>query len=385
MHPVVVNKLRYVSSSPDHSTCHSSAGNVCRMWVTRVCSSMVLLVVGLCSGCGHSQAESGDSASSNDSVPSIYFAEAVLNLGDVALDDGEVMPVSFRFENRGQAPLTIREIASSCSCTNATVSQKVTPPGATGDIHVQIRRSQLGPGSAKLIIYSDDPMNPKLELKCQWHGIARLQFDQTTIDFGDVLPGATVEREVGLTFQDQKRYPKCRPVEIVCPPELQVTPGRAAVLNEPLPGESRYLVVLSASRQLGLGRGAIRFRFQDCFKDEFTIPVSWTVRSRIQATPQQLYLDAGRPGVTLRKKVVITATDPDVLEIQSATLRPEQAGTITLTRISETCQNVEVTVSLTTEPQTLNGTIVLECLRPVRETVEIPWSAAKLPALKKDN
>jgi len=314
------------------------------------------------------------------SPPGMYLAEAEQELGDVALDDGEILPVVFHYENRGPSPITITEISTSCSCTDATASRTTTQPGESGEIHVQIRLSKLGPGSAAAIVYTDDPAHPKLELRCRWNGIARLLFDQTTVDFGPVLPGATAERELRLTFQDRGRFPACRVVAFDSSPEITVNPLSGTALNAPLPDESRYQVVLRATRQLGPGRGVIRCRLQDCYQDEFVIPVSWTVRSRIQATPQQLFLGSGMTGDVLKKKVIVTSTAPDQLVVQSVKINPEGVGTATLQRISETCQNIEVTLMLTAANQPLRGTLVLECLEPVNETLEIPWSAEKVPA-----
>lgn len=312
-------------------------------------------------------------------APTIFVDDATLDLGDVALDDGEVLPVAFRYENRGASPLTIHEVATTCSCASATASRKVVPPGEFGEIKVQIKRSTLGRGSAVLIIASNDPAAGKLQLKCHWNGIARLQFVPPAMHFGDVLPGSIGERELILRFTDQKRFPTCQVVSFELSPGLEVKPQASNKLDAPLANETRFHVALQAGRQLGESHGRIRCQFQGCFKDEFLIPVSWTVRSRVQATPQQLYLQTGRPGDTLKKKLVVTVTSPDKLSIQSVQLRPAGIGTATLRRISEICQEVEVRVPLTNATTLLQGVVVLDCLEPVRETLEIPWSGVMLP------
>jgi hypothetical protein len=319
------------------------------------------------------------SSVADPAAPAIYVADLVLDLGDVALDDGDIMPVSFRYENRGGAPLTISEVVTTCSCTSASASRRVTPPGEFGEINVQVKRSTLGRGSAMLLVYSNDPQTRKLELKCQWNGVARLQFDQPALHFGDILPGAKVEREIKLMFTDRQRFPTCQVVQFVLTPEIQVTPKAGAVLKQPLSNETLFQVTLQAGRQLGAGSGRIRCEYQGCYKDEFAIPVTWNVRSRIQVTPQQLYLQTGRPGETLKKRLVITSTAPEQLTIQSVQLIPEGIGTASLRKIGATCQEVEVSVPLTSKSKILQGIVRLECLEPVKETLEIPWSGVMLP------
>jgi hypothetical protein len=319
------------------------------------------------------------SAVADPAAPLIYVADLVLDLGDVALDDGDVVPVSFRYENRGGAPLTIAEVVTTCSCTSASASRRVTPPGEFGEINVQVKRSTLGRGSAMLLVYSNDPRTRKLELKCQWNGVARLQFDQPALHFGDILPGAAVGREIKLMFTDRQRFPACQAVQFKLSPEIQVTPKAGAFLKQPLSNETLFQVTLQAGRQLGAGSGRILCEFQGCYKDEFVIPVTWNVRSRIQATPQQLYLQTGRPGETLKKRLVITSTAPEQLAIQSVQLIPEGIGTATLRKISAVCQEVEVSVPLTSASKILQVIVRLECLEPVKETLEIPWSGVMLP------
>lgn len=231
-----------------------------------------------------------------------------------------------------------------------------------------------------LLIDTDDPANKRLELKCQWNGIARLQFDQPTLHFGDVLPGAIVKRELTLMFKDQQRFPKCAVAKFDLSPELKVVSLGGMGLNHPLPNESKFEVTLEAGRQLGDGSGQIRCVFEGCFKEEFTIPVNWNVRSRIHATPHRLFLETGAPGDTLKKRVIVTATSPDRLVIKSAKLRPAGIGAVTLRKISDICQEVEVRVPVTKESKLLQGTVVLECLEPTHETLEIPWSGVVLPA-----
>ena len=69
-------------------------------------------------------------------VPEIYFNKQEIDLGE--LIQGDIMEVSYQFENRGEAPLIISEVKGSCGCTVMKgYPKEPIAPGEGGTIQVQ--------------------------------------------------------------------------------------------------------------------------------------------------------------------------------------------------------------------------------------------------------
>lgn len=73
--------------------------------------------------------------------------------------------VSFPFSNGANTAITIRQIATSCSCTAAKLDKKVFEPGEAGKIDVAFaHEARVGVQKKSVIVITDDPVNPNIEL-----------------------------------------------------------------------------------------------------------------------------------------------------------------------------------------------------------------------------
>lgn len=78
------------------------------------------------------------------------------------------LPASFEFKNTGKKPVTITSIQTSCGCTVAESSQRVTAPGDTGEITLQYTPTG-GPGVRyyHVTVQTDEAGAPAYALKLQ--------------------------------------------------------------------------------------------------------------------------------------------------------------------------------------------------------------------------
>ena len=91
--------------------------------------------------------------------PKIYFNESEHDFGTIK--EGKVVDYLFKFSNKGDAPLKIKNVETSCGCTAALVSSKTIEPGNEGTLKVELNtKDRSGKMSRSITISSNDPAEP---------------------------------------------------------------------------------------------------------------------------------------------------------------------------------------------------------------------------------
>jgi len=89
-------------------------------------------------------------------TPTIYFPETQHDFGKVS--EGEKINYTFRFVNKGQSELVIKDVKSSCGCTAALLSSSNIKPGQEGTIKVEFdTKNRSGKNSKTVTVRSNDP------------------------------------------------------------------------------------------------------------------------------------------------------------------------------------------------------------------------------------
>lgn len=103
--------------------------------------------------------------SANLKAPKIVFIEDVHDFGKVP--QGPQIQYNFNFTNKGNAPLIIDRVQTSCGCTGATMGEKKEfGKNETGDIQVTFNtQGREGKQEKTLVVYSNDPENGEKVLK----------------------------------------------------------------------------------------------------------------------------------------------------------------------------------------------------------------------------
>jgi uncharacterized cupredoxin-like copper-binding protein len=92
-------------------------------------------------------------------VPTIHFPETQHDFGKVS--EGEKINYTFRFVNKGQSELLIKDVKSSCGCTAALLSSSNVKPGQEGTIKVEFdTKNRSGKNSKTITVQSNDPKDP---------------------------------------------------------------------------------------------------------------------------------------------------------------------------------------------------------------------------------
>ncbi|GAH76727.1 unnamed protein product, partial [marine sediment metagenome] len=95
------------------------------------------------------------------SGPSIYFPEESWDFGEITPD--ELPTYIFKFENRGDGVLVIKEVKVDCeSCINPVISTKELNPGEEGELKIAVNSlDMIGRFTKRIYLESNDPVNPQ--------------------------------------------------------------------------------------------------------------------------------------------------------------------------------------------------------------------------------
>ena len=112
---------------------------------------------------------SNSSITASLKAPKIVFNEESHDFGRVP--QGPQLQYSFEFVNKGNAPLKIGKIQTSCGCTGATVGEKTEyQKNEEGELRVNFNtQGREGNQEKSILIFTNDPDNEKVVLKVKCH------------------------------------------------------------------------------------------------------------------------------------------------------------------------------------------------------------------------
>ena len=93
--------------------------------------------------------------------PAIYFPEESWDFGEITPD--ELPTHVFKFENRGDEVLIIKEVKVDCeSCIDPVISTKELNPGEEGELEITVNSlDMVGRFTKRIYLGSNDPLNPQ--------------------------------------------------------------------------------------------------------------------------------------------------------------------------------------------------------------------------------
>ena len=93
-----------------------------------------------------------------------HFEEEVIDYGSIAQNDNGVR--TFKFTNRGRAPIVISKVKTTCGCTVPTYPRQAILPGETGTIDIKYATNRVGTFSKSITVISNaDNGQKKLRIK----------------------------------------------------------------------------------------------------------------------------------------------------------------------------------------------------------------------------
>lgn len=131
----------------------------------------------------------------------IKFVKEQHDFGKV--EQGKVLTYSFKFKNVGDAPLTIKNVSTTCGCTAAVVKGKKLDPGKEGEIKVTFNTAGYSGNVAKYIyVETNDPSAPQKQLTVSAAidvpPSPRIELDNYTLDLGLILDTESIETQTKI-------------------------------------------------------------------------------------------------------------------------------------------------------------------------------------------
>ncbi len=103
----------------------------------------------------------------------------------------EIAVQSMKVYNRGTAPLTIRNVQTSCGCTTGQMEQNVIPPNGEARLIIHVDPKKI-PGfqtTKVLTVHSNDPMTPHISIDVTTTVAPEMEVEPEVIDFGRIATG----------------------------------------------------------------------------------------------------------------------------------------------------------------------------------------------------
>jgi len=204
-------------------------------------------------------------------APSISVEKPTHDFGTI--NQGQKVDHLFAVKNRGDEPLTITQIRSSCGCTAATLSTKTISPGKSGEVKVTFDSTNFADQVTKTVhLDSNDPRNPSTVLTMQGKIVEIIAATPRTLNLGSLKAGS--RKEVMLKLEN--RGTTTFSVTSVHSPmaaivgtirEGKVNPGKSGeiTVTVAVPREGRFL------------SGYLTIQTDSPLKRELTVPIYATI------------------------------------------------------------------------------------------------------------
>ncbi len=200
-------------------------------------------------------------------TPRLAVDQPTFNFG--AVPQGKKVDHVFTFTNKGDAPLTIEQVRTSCGCTAANTAARLIEPGKKGEIKVTFDSTNYaGTISKTVFVHSNDPQVPIYSLILQGTVSEEIAVTPRQLNLGTIKAGGT--GEAVLTIENRSDKPVALKSVRTTNPKLGATLSK----NLLKPGESGKVSVTATpgaeDRSLN---GYIFIATDHPAKPEISIPV----------------------------------------------------------------------------------------------------------------
>lgn len=244
--------------------------------------------------------------------PDIRFDSYDFDFGFI--EEGRHVGRAFIYENKGNEELVISKAETSCTCTQAFLSEKqrISPDG-TGELVVGFDSTgRRGGQSHTVYVYSNDPISPIVQLKI----VGVIKPDRVITSVRSLHFGMVKKRD-GATREFLIRDPGDNSLvvnEVICDSPFV---DMSFTQNTDKQG-SAYMVtaVLQSGVPVGEMKAKIIIRTNHPKEPMVEIPVLANVIGDIEAFPSQFFLGLLKKGQSVSKTISLSTTSKEPLMIQ---------------------------------------------------------------------
>ncbi|MHB8899181.1 MAG: DUF1573 domain-containing protein [Thermoguttaceae bacterium] len=269
----------------------------------------------------------------SESYPSVKVDETEYEFG--AMDSEATGKHQFVFHNVGEAPLELKKGSTTCKCTLSDIGDSLIQPGQTGTVTLEWRgKTFVGPYTQTANILTNDPQNPRIELRIQGEITSKARVVPETVVFSAVSAGATAHASVRI-FGYMETPLQITGYEIDDPANLDVAFSEISAdeIKQEKYATSGQLVDVTLKPGLPPGPFHRRIRVKTSLKgvEELAIPVEGTITSEISiygsgwsSSRGTLRLGTLAEGKALRQLLVkVSGLNPEEVKFEVGKVEPE--------------------------------------------------------------
>jgi uncharacterized protein (DUF58 family) len=204
-------------------------------------------------------------------APVIVVEKPVHEFGSVT--QGEKVDHLFLVRNRGDQPLIISQVRSSCGCTAAALSAKTISPGKSGEVKVTFDSTNFAGQVVKTVnLDSNDPRTPSALLTLQGKVVELIATNPRTLNLGALKAGSG--KEVALTLENRGTRPFS--ITSVTSPQAAIK-GTAREGKIPPGRTGEVSVTVTVPREGRFLSGYLTIQTDNPQKREIVVPVYATI------------------------------------------------------------------------------------------------------------
>lgn len=225
--------------------------------------------------------------------PDFQFEETEYKFGRI--EGGKELKHTFKAKNVGVGVLKVLNVHPTCGCTVATGWAREVPPGGTWELNVIVRTAGFNGAVTKtVIVTTNDPKKPNIELRLTGEIIARFKYESRQIfHFGRLQKDAQQTQTTRIVSQLE---PLTKLIEAkVVPPD-----GFRAELTPREDGKSWDLAVSTVPPlKEGMNQATVEITTDSKEEPVLRLPIYVQVPPRIEVLPMSVQL----PDVTTRQQI----------------------------------------------------------------------------------
>ena len=139
----------------------------------------------------------------NRNGPDIRFKKYTYDFRKI--EPGKKLTFKFKFINKGNEPLIIKNIRASCGCIVSKLQKRIFLPKEKGEIKIEFDTTgRSGWQKEYVYLYTNDPASPLILLQLQGEILTELRYTPSVIDFGVVRKEQFVQKSLYIMPGEEK-------------------------------------------------------------------------------------------------------------------------------------------------------------------------------------
>jgi hypothetical protein len=254
----------------------------------------------------HAQIHAVDEKLAAEKQPRIFCEESTFDFG--SRDASETVDHTFVLKNTGTADLEIKRVQPACGCTTAELEKKIVPPGESSRISAKLSLAGRGGELQKpILIESNDPSNPALQLVMKGVVGADFEITPTTMVLGKVSPEAPAIASVIVKSLKNEKF------EII---DAKSESGKLIVRWDKFPDENAFQLTANSEERFQPGQygDKITVETNHPTRKQLEVGVIVIVPSQIVVAPMKIVLDS-KSQAPVSRTIILKNPSKDSLTI----------------------------------------------------------------------